>query len=79
MIHWTCNSFFLASDWDIQNNELMTALTCHKTGHLTVLSGHQGPQKVAGRAASFGILLLMIIDGSTCCLMSDGNAASDID
>ena len=63
MIVWTCNSFFIASDWAIQNNELMTALTCRQTGH----------------TACFGIFLAMIADGSTCCLMSDGDATLVID
>ena len=79
MIAWTCNSFFIASDWAVKNNELMTAITCHKTGHLTALSGRQEVRRVAGRATSFGILLVMITDGSTCCLMSDGDATSNID
>ena len=79
MIAWICNSFFLASDWAVQNNELMTALTCYKMGHLTSLIGCPGARRVAGRTAYFGILLAMIADGSPCCLMSDGNATSDID
>ena len=37
MINWTCNSHFLASDWAVQNNELMTLINCHKKGHLTSL------------------------------------------
>ena len=59
MIALICNSFFLASDWAVQNNELMTTLTCHKIGHLTTLSGRQGARRVADRTASFGILLVM--------------------
>ena len=47
-------------------------------GQLTALIGRQVAWRVAGRAASFGILLTMIADGSTCCLMSDGDAISDI-
>ena len=78
MIAWTCKSFFLESDWAIQNNELMTALTCHETGHLTLLIGCPGAQKVAGHTASFEILFAIIADGSTCCLMLDGDATSDI-
>ena len=77
MIAWTCNSFLFASDWAVQNNELMTVLTCHKTGHLTALSDRQGTQKVAGSTASFGILLAMIVDGSSCCLMFDDRATLD--
>ena len=60
-------------------NELMTALTCHKMVHLTALSGRQGARRVAGRTTSFGMLLAIIADGSTCCLMSDGGETSDID
>ena len=41
MINWTCNSHFLASDWAVQNNELMTAISGHKKGHLTSLIGRQ--------------------------------------
>ena len=57
MIAWTYNSFFLAFEWAVHNNELMTALTCHKTGHLTALSDRQGARTVAGRTASFGFFL----------------------
>ena len=78
MITWTCNSFFIEYDWAVQNNELMTALTCHETGHLTSLIGCLGAQRIAGRTTSFGTHLAMIAVGSTCCLMSDDDASSDI-
>ena len=78
MINWTCNSHFLASDWAVQNNELMTLINWHKKGHLTSLIGCRVDWRVVGRAASFGILLAMIIDGSACYLMSDDDANSDI-
>ena len=42
MITLTCNSFFLAFDWAIKNNQLMSALTCQKMDHLTALSGRRG-------------------------------------
>ena len=66
MIAWTCNSFFLDYDWAVQNNKLMTALACYKTGHLTALSGRQGAQRVAARIASFGIFLAMIAEWIQC-------------
>ena len=40
--------------------------------------GRRVTWRVAGRAASFEILLAMIIDGSICYLMSDDDANSDI-
>ena len=78
MINWTYNSHFLASDWSVQNNELMTLINCHKKGHLTSLIGCWVAWRVTGRAASFGILLAMIIDGSVRCLMSDDDENSNI-
>ena len=78
MINLTYNSHLLASEWAVQNNELMTVISCHKKGHLTSLISRQVTLRVAGRAASFGILPAMIIDGSACCLMSDGDAISNI-
>ena len=77
MIAWICNSLFLASDWAIQNNALVTSLTCHKTGHLTTSSGRRSARRVAGRTY-FGILLAMIADGSTYFFMLDGDATLNI-
>ena len=78
MIVWTCNSFFLESDQAAKNNELMTALTCHETCHLTSLIGCPGARRVAGNTASFEILLAMIADGCTRHLMLVGSETSDI-